>query len=59
MKEKFNIFDFELSEEDIQEIAKINKNKRYYIPDPQLVASYANMAPPIDEQKYEEVIKNE
>ena len=30
MQENFDIFDFELSKEDMGEIAKLNKNKRYY-----------------------------
>lgn len=31
VRENFDIFDFELSDNDMKEIAKINKNKRYYI----------------------------
>ena len=30
MQENFDIFDFELSKDDMDEIAKLNKNKRYY-----------------------------
>ena len=51
IKANIDIFDFELTDDEMQEIAKIDQNKRYYIPDPQVVASYATMHPPIDEQK--------
>lgn len=50
IKANIDIFDFELTDEEMSNIAKINKNKRYYIPDPAVVASYANMNPPMDEQ---------
>lgn len=43
IKDNADIFDFELTEEEMAEIKKINKNKRYYIPNPELTASYANM----------------
>lgn len=51
IKANIDIFDFELTDDEMQEIAKIDQNKRYYIPDSQVVASYATMHPPIDEQK--------
>lgn len=43
IKDNANIFDFELTADEMNEIAKINKNKRYYIPNPELTASYAKM----------------
>ena len=43
MKSNINIFDFELSKEEMDKIAKVNKNKRYYEPDPNVLASYATM----------------
>ena len=43
IKENINLFDFKLTEDEMKEIDKINKNKRYYIPRPKLVASYATM----------------
>ena len=43
IKDNGNIFDFYLTNEEMEEIAKINKNKRYYIPDPAVTASYAKM----------------
>ena len=35
----------------MQEIAKINKNKRYYEGTQELLASYATMRPDLDAQK--------
>ena len=43
IKDNANIFDFELKDDEMNEIAKINKNQRYYIPNPELTASYATM----------------
>lgn len=43
IKENIDLFDFELTEDEMKKIDKINKNKRYYIPKPELVASYATM----------------
>lgn len=43
IKDNGNIFDLKLTDEEMSEIAKVNKNKRYYIPDPAVVANYAKM----------------
>lgn len=43
IKDNANIFDFELTAEEMNRIAEINKNTRYYIPDPNVVESYATM----------------
>lgn len=43
IKENANIFDFELTDEEMESILKLNKNKRYYEPNPELTASYATM----------------
>ena len=51
IKANIDIFDFELTDEEMQEIAKINKNKRYYQGTPELLASYAAMRPDLDGQK--------
>lgn len=42
IKDNANIFDFELTTEEMNEISKINKNKRYYEPNPELTSSYAH-----------------
>lgn len=51
IKANIDILNFELSDEDMNEIAKINKNVRYYIPKPEVVASYANINFDMDGQK--------
>ena len=38
-----NIFDFELTEDEIEQIAAVNKNTRYYTPDPGKLAMYATL----------------
>lgn len=43
IRDNFDIFDFALTEEDMAEIAKVNKNKRYYTATPEMIAAYANM----------------
>lgn len=51
IKSSIDIFDFELSEEDMERIAKINKNIRYYEPDLEKLASYALYKPNLEAQK--------
>ena len=43
IRDNFDIFDFALTDEDMVEIAKVNKNKRYYTATPEMIAAYANM----------------
>lgn len=43
IKDNADIFDFELSSEEMQKIDNINKNTRYYIPNKELTESYAHM----------------
>ena len=43
IRDNFDIFDFALTDEDMAEIAKVNKNKRYYTATPEMLAAYANM----------------
>ncbi len=43
IRDNFNIFDFVLSDADMAEIAKVNKNKRYYAASPEMLAAYAHM----------------
>lgn len=45
-----DLFDFELTAEEMQEIQKLNKDKRYYTSTPELLKSYAEMVPSVDEQ---------
>lgn len=51
IRANFDLFDFELTAEEMQEIQKLNKDKRYYTSTPELLKSYAEMVPPVDEQK--------
>ena len=41
IKDNADLFDFELTQEEMMQIAAVNKNKRYYIPNPEQTASYA------------------
>lgn len=43
IKDNFDIFDFELKEDEMAQIAKINKNVRYYNATDEQVEMYANM----------------
>ncbi len=43
IRDNLNIFDFTLTDEDMAEIAKVNKGVRYYNATPEMVAAYANM----------------
>ena len=51
IRSNFDLFDFELSDEEMARIAAINKNVRYYTGTPELLKQYAEMVPPVDEQK--------
>lgn len=50
IRANFDLFDFELTAEEMQEIQKFNKDKRYYTSTPELLKSYAEMVPSVDEQ---------
>ena len=50
IRANFDLFDFELTAEEMQEIQKLNKDKRYYTSPPELLKSYAEMVPSVDEQ---------
>ena len=51
IRANFDLFDFSLDDAEMAEIAALNKNKRYYTSTPDLLKSYAEMVPPVDEQK--------
>lgn len=51
IRANFELFDFALSDEEMSEIAALNKNKRYYTSTPEMLKTYAEMVPPVDEQK--------
>ena len=50
IRANFDLFDFELTAEEMQEIQKLNKDKRYYTSTLELLKSYAEMVPSVDEQ---------
>ena len=47
----FDLFDFALTDEEIDKIAAMNKNARYYTSTPEMLKRYAETVPPVDEQK--------
>ena len=51
IRANFDLFDFELTREEMGEIAALNKDKRYYTSTPEMLKRYAEMVPPVDEQK--------
>lgn len=51
IRANFDLFDFELEDAEMAKIAALQKNKRYYTSTPEMLASYAEMVPPVDEQK--------
>lgn len=51
IRANFDLFDFSLDDAEMAEIAAINKNKRYYTSTPDKLKAYAEMVPPVDEQK--------
>lgn len=50
IRANFDLFDFELTAEEMQEVQKLNKDKRYYTSTLELLKSYAEMVPSVDEQ---------
>lgn len=51
IKDNFNIFDFELSQDDMQKISEINKNIRYYNRTDSQLEQFKNWKPDFDCQK--------
>ncbi len=51
IKANFDLFDFTLTSDEMTRIAALNQGKRYYTSTPNLLAKYAEMVPPVDEQK--------
>lgn len=47
----FDLFDFALTDEEMDKIAAMNKNARYYTSTPEMLKRYAEKVPPVDEQK--------
>ncbi len=51
IKDNFDLFDFSLTGEEMAGIAAMDQKKRYYISTPEMLKGYAEMVPPVDEQK--------
>ena len=51
IKDNFALFDFALTEEEMSEIAALDKDTRYYTSTPEMLKKYAEMVPPVDSQK--------
>lgn len=47
----FDLFDFVLADDEMEQIAALNQNRRYYTSTPEMLRKYAEMVPPVDEQK--------
>ena len=51
IKSNFDLFDFALTDDEMAQIAALNRNVRYYTSTPEMLKKYAEMVPPVDEQK--------
>ena len=51
IKANFDLFDFALTSDEMARIAALNQDRRYYTSTPELLKKYAQMVPPVDEQK--------
>ncbi len=45
------MFDFSLTEDEMERIAAMDRQKRYYTSTPELLKQYVAMVPPVDAQK--------
>ena len=52
IKDNLNIFDFELTEEEMLRIARLDKEKRYFVIDPTSLANYAYWSPTYEKDVY-------
>ena len=51
IRDNFDLFDFSLTREEMEQIAAMDQQKRYYTSTPEMLKKYAEMVPPVDEQK--------
>lgn len=51
IKDNFDLFDFSLTAGEMEEIAALDKNTRYYTSTPEMLKKYAEMVPDVDGQK--------
>ena len=50
-KDNFDLFDFSFTEEEMEKIAALDKNTRYYYSTPEMLKKYAEIVPDVDGQK--------
>lgn len=51
IQENFDLFDFSLNQDEMEQISAMDQKKRYYTSTPEMLKRYAEMVPPVDEQK--------
>ena len=51
IRSNLELFDFSLTEDEMAEIAAMDRQKRYYHSTPEMLRKYAEMVPPVDQQK--------
>lgn len=51
IQDNFDLFDFSLTAQEMARIAALDKNVRYYTSTPEMLKRYAEMVPPVDDQK--------
>lgn len=51
VKDNFDLFDFSFTEEEMEKIAALDKNTRYYYSTPEMLKKYAEIVPDVDGQK--------
>lgn len=51
IKDNFDLFDFALTEDEMAQIAAMDKQKRYYTSTPEMLRRYVEMVPDVDGQK--------
>lgn len=51
IQDNFALFDFALTDEEMRQIAAMDQQKRYYHSTTEILKAYAEMVPPVDEQK--------
>lgn len=51
IKDNFNLFDFTLTDDEMEKIAALDQQKRYYTSTPEMLKQYAEIVPDVDGQK--------
>lgn len=51
IQDNFDLFDFSLNQDEMEQISAMDQKKRYYTSTPEMLKRYAEMVLPVDEQK--------